>query len=120
MSAHVFNARLDTALPATLSRAVITGLLREKLGFRGVVLSDDMEMKAISAHYGLENAVVSAVNAGVDLLCFGNNMSYDPDIAPKVIALLERAVAEGRVAAARIDESCARVMTLKRRAGVIP
>lgn len=120
MSAHVFNSRLDPARPATLSRAVITGLLRERLGFRGVVLSDDMEMKAISTHYGLETAVVEAVNAGVDLLCFGNNMSYDPDIAPKVIALIERAVASGKIPAARIDESCARVLQLKRQIGLLP
>jgi beta-N-acetylhexosaminidase len=118
MTAHVFNARLDLDVPATLSRAVVTGLLREQLGFRGVVLSDDMEMKAISAHYGLERAVIGAVNAGVDLLCFGNNMSYDPDIAPKVIALIERAVAAGKIPATRIDESCARVLALKRSAAL--
>lgn len=118
MTAHVFNSRLDPALSATLSPAVITELLRHRLGFRGVVLSDDMEMKAISAHYGLERAVVSAVNAGVDLLCFGNNLSYDPDLAPKVVALIERAVAAGEIPAARIDESCARVLALKRQAGL--
>lgn len=118
MTAHVFNSRLDPALPATLSRAVITDLLRGRLGFRGVVLSDDMEMKAISAHYGLERAVVSAVNAGVDLLCFGNNLGYDPDIAPKVITLVERAVLAGEIPAARIAESCARVLALKRLAGL--
>lgn len=120
MSSHVFNAHLDPQHPATLSRAVITGLLRGQLGFTGVVVSDDMEMKAISSHYGLENAVLAALDAGVDLLCFGNNMNYDPDIAPKVIALIERAVDDGRLAASRIDESCARILALKRSAGLIP
>ena len=119
MSAHVFNARLDPARPATLSRAVITGLLRDQLGFRGVVLSDDLEMGAISAHYGLEHAVLAAVEAGVDLLCFGNNLNYDPDIAPKVTGILARAVESGRLTAARIDESCERVLALKRRAGLV-
>jgi len=119
MSAHVFHARLDPTLPSTLSRAVITGLLRERLGFQGVVTSDDLEMKAITSRYGLEQAVPAALNAGVDVLCFGNNLAYDPDIAPKVIALVERAVQDGTVPAARIDEACARVLALKRRAGLI-
>jgi beta-N-acetylhexosaminidase len=113
MSAHVFNAKLDPERPATLSRAVLTGVLREKLGFRGVVMSDDMEMKAISNHYGLEKSVPAAIEAGVDVLCFGNNMSFDPDIAAKAIDILERAVASGRISEQRIDESYQRVLALK-------
>ena len=119
MTAHVFNAHLDPDLPATLSRAVITGLLRARLGYTGVITSDDMEMKAISSHYGLENSLPLAINAGIDVLCFGNNLSYDPDIAPRAIAILERAVTSGRIPASRIDESCARVLALKRKALLI-
>ncbi|MBA4135813.1 MAG: glycoside hydrolase family 3 [Opitutus sp.] len=120
MSAHVFHAGLDAELPSTLSRAVITGLLREKLGFGGVVLSDDLEMKAISTRFGVEQSIPAALNAGVDVLCFGNNLAYDPDIAPKAVAIIERAVRDGRVPESRIDESCARVLALKRSAGLIP
>lgn len=120
MSAHVFNAKLDPQHPATLSHRVITGLLREKLGFQGVIMSDDMEMKAISSHYGLENSLPTAVAAGVDLLCLGNNLSYDPDIAGKALGILERAVASGRLPESRIDESCERVLSLKRKATIIP
>jgi len=119
MSAHVFNAKLDPDRPATLSPAVITGLLRERLGFQGVVTSDDMEMKAISSHYGLENSVPAAIEAGIDVLCFGNNMHYDPDIAAKAIDILERAVVSGRIPESRIDLSCQRVLALKRRAGLV-
>jgi beta-N-acetylhexosaminidase len=119
MSAHVFNARLDPDRPATLSRAVITGLLREKLGFTGVITSDDMEMKAISSHYGLENSVPLAIEAGIDVLCFGNNLSYNPDIALRAIDILERAVTAGRIPESRIDESCTRVLALKHRAGLL-
>jgi beta-N-acetylhexosaminidase len=93
--------------------------LRGRLGFQGVVASDDMEMKAISGRYGLENSVPWAVAAGIDVLCFGNNMAYDPDIAPKVIGILERAVADGHVSEARIDESYQRVLALKRRAQLV-
>ena len=120
MTAHVFNARLDPDRPATLSRAVITGLLRERLGFQGVIVSDDMEMKAISSQYGLENSVPAALEAGLDVLCFGNNLTYDPDIAPKAIAILERAVQSGRISEARIDESFQRVLALKCKACVRP
>ena len=120
MSAHVFNAKLDPDRPATLSRAVLTGLLRERLGFQGVIMSDDMEMKAISSHYGLENSLPVAVEAGVDLLCFGNNLSYDPDIAGKAVDILARAVASGRIPESRIDQSWQRVLALKRKAGLVP
>jgi beta-N-acetylhexosaminidase len=118
MSAHVFHSGLDAKLPATLSRAVITGRLREQMGFRGVVLSDDLGMGAIASKYGLEEAVIGALNAGVDLVCLGNNLGYDPDLAPKAVAIIEAAVAAGRVPAARIDEGCERVLTLKRSAGL--
>lgn len=119
MSAHVFNAKLDPERPATMSRAVITGILRERLGFQGVVTSDDMEMKAISSRYGIEHSIPAAIEAGVDVLCFGNNMAYDPDIATKAITIIERAVAAGRIPESRLDESCERVLALKRRIKLI-
>ena len=119
MTAHVFNARLDPGHPATLSRAVLTGLLRERMGFRGVIASDDMEMKAISSRYGLAESVPAAIEAGVDILCFGNNLTYDPDIAAKTIDIIEHAITTGRLSAVRIGESCARVLALKRQAGLI-
>lgn len=115
MSAHVFNAALDPMHPATLSHAVLTGLLRGTLGFDGLILTDDMQMGAIASRYGLQEAVERAVCAGADLLCFGNNLHYDPDIAEKVIDILVRAVDEGRVPRERIDASCARVLAFKAR-----
>lgn len=120
MSAHVFNRRLDPVYPATLSPTVITGLLREKLGFQGVITSDDMEMKAISNHYGLEKSVPAAIAAGIDVLCFGNNLTYDPEIAAKAAAILVRAVESGRIPEARIDASYQRVLALKRKARLLP
>jgi beta-N-acetylhexosaminidase len=119
MSAHVINRRLDPVLPATLSPAVQTDLLRGKLGFAGVLMSDDLEMRAISTHYGLEQSILLAITAGIDLLCFGNNMSYDPDIAGKAADILERAVASGRLPESRINESCQRVLALKRKARLL-
>ena len=118
MSAHVIHRRLDPDLPATLSPAIQTGLLRERLGFQGVLTSDDLEMRAISSHYGLEQSIPLALEAGVDLLCFGNNLSYDPEIAGKAAGIMARAVESGRIAAGRIDASYQRVLALKRKAGL--
>jgi beta-N-acetylhexosaminidase len=68
MTAHVIYDALDAARPATLSPAILTGLLRERLGFRGLVISDDLEMRAICDHYGIAEAACLAVEAGCDAL----------------------------------------------------
>ncbi|NTU96674.1 MAG: glycoside hydrolase family 3 [Chlorobiaceae bacterium] len=115
MTAHVFNARLDPQYPATLSKFVLEGLLRKKLGFEGVIVSDDMQMKAIADRYGLEEAIRLAVEAGVDILLFGNNTSYDPDIASKAVAILRSLVEKKIVSEKRIDLSYRRIMALKER-----
>lgn len=115
MTAHVFNARLDPDYPATLSRAVINGLLRQRLGYQGVVFSDDMQMKAVTSFYGLEQAVTLSVNAGVDVLLFGNNLNYDPLVAVKVVDMLVAKVRSGEIPLARIQESHDRIMRLKAR-----
>jgi beta-N-acetylhexosaminidase len=117
MTAHVFNGRLDGQWPATLSPSTIDGILRDELGFQGVVVSDDLQMGAIADHYGLETAVHQALAAGVDILLFANNTSrdYDPDIAPRVVALVEGLVRDGAISEERIDESVRRVRALDRR-----
>ncbi|MDH4944323.1 glycoside hydrolase family 3 N-terminal domain-containing protein [Sulfurimonas sp. C5] len=74
MTAHVFNKKLDPTYPATLSYKINTKLLCEQLGFKGVIVSDDMQMKAISEHYSLKEAVTLAINSGVDMLLFGNQL----------------------------------------------
>jgi len=113
MSAHVFNARLDAQYPATLSRAVLDGILWRRLGFTGVILSDDMEMDAIASHYGLEKALELAINAGVDMLCFGNNLKFDPNIVAKASGTILKLVEQGTIAEARISEAYSRIMALK-------
>ena len=113
MTAHVFNAALDPEHPATLSHATITGLLRGPLGFDGVVFSDDLQMKAVTEHYGLKEAVRLAINAGVDVLLFGNNLEYDPEIVPKVVGIIHELVAAGEISEGRIEESWQRILRLK-------
>ncbi|AGW14813.1 putative Beta-N-acetylhexosaminidase [Megalodesulfovibrio gigas DSM 1382 = ATCC 19364] len=114
MTAHLFNAHWDPTLPATLSPRVLQGMLRRELGFRGVIVSDDMQMAAITGHYGMQEAVRLAVLAGVDMLIFGNNLQHDPAIAAKAHAMLMELVARGEIPAARIQESYTRIMALKR------
>jgi beta-N-acetylhexosaminidase len=114
MTAHVFNAKLDPDYPATLSRRVLQGLLRDKLGFTGVIMSDDMEMKAISGHYGLEKAIQLGIEAGLDVLCFGNNLNFDATIGAKIHEIILRLVEHGRISEARIEQSFQRICAVKR------
>ncbi len=113
MTAHVFNARLDPQYPATLSVSTIGGLLRRDMGFEGVVISDDMQMAAISRHYGLEKALELAINAGVDLLLFANTNSDRLIDAPTAVGTIRRLVESGRVHPRRIAEAAERVRRMK-------
>ena len=115
MTAHVFNGKLDPLYPATLSKAILDGVLRKNIGFTGVIVSDDMQMKAIADHYGLETAIQLAIEAGVDILLFGNNTSYDPEIASKATTIIRSLLQKKIVTAARIDRSYHRIMELKKR-----
>jgi len=117
MTGHLYNRILDPAFPATLSRQIVNGLLREQLGYDGVVLSDDMQMRAITSHFGLEETVCRAINAGIDLLIFGNNLDYDPDIAEKAINAMARGLRDGTIAEETIAAALARVEKFKRTLG---
>ena len=116
MTAHIFHGGLDPEYPATLSRRILTGILREQLGFEGVIISDDMQMQAIAAHYDLESAILLAISAGVDILTFGNNLTmYDEDIAARAADMITHLVDLGRISPERIDASYRRIMRLKTR-----
>jgi beta-N-acetylhexosaminidase len=115
MTAHVFNAKLDPDYPATLSKPIVTGLLRGELGFHGVIFSDDMQMGAIADNYGLEFAIVEAINAGVDMLIFSNNSPThnDPLIIEKAVKIITQAVKSGQISEERLSESYLRIKALK-------
>ena len=114
MTGHLFNSTIDSVYPATLSRSTITGILRTQLGYSGVVISDEMGMKAITSHFGLDEAMVLAVNAGVDILLYSTNRdSAGHSLARRIVDVLERKVQDGTIAASRIDESYARIIALK-------
>lgn len=113
MIGHLFNRSFDDQYPATLSHATIQTLLRKQLQFKGVVISDDMQMRAITGHYGLEDACCRALAAGVDLLIIGNNINYDPFILTKVKDVILRRIDEGIITEARIDKAWCRIQKFK-------
>jgi beta-N-acetylhexosaminidase len=115
MTAHIFNAKLDPTMPATLSRPILTGILRNELHYDGVIISDDMQMKAISAQYGFEAAIQFALDAGVDILTFANNLNYDEIITTRAIRVIQQLVEDGKISPDRIDESYQRIRRLKAR-----
>ena len=125
MTSHVYNENLDT-LPATLSPKIIEELLRKEYGFKGVIISDDMQMRAISNFYDFETAIEKAINAGVDMLLFSNNAApcpkdindcqeipFDPNIAKRAIEHIISLIEEGKISENRINESYKRILELK-------
>lgn len=115
MTAHIFNANLDAQYPATLSKKIITGILREQLNYDGVVITDDMQMGAIRQYYGFEQAVELAIDAGVDILAFANNLVYEPDVAIRAVNIIKQLVHDRKISEQRVDESYQRIMRLKAR-----
>jgi beta-N-acetylhexosaminidase len=114
MTAHVVHYGLDpTGLPASLSPAIVTGLLREQLGFDGVIVTDDLQMRAITDKYGFHEAVRLAVLAGADLLIIGNNLQRRPDALAEGMAVVQELLAQGAVDKKRIQASLARIAALK-------
>ena len=113
MTAHIYNRSLDPDWPATMSAKTVNGILRKRLGFEGVVISDDMQMKAIKEHYPLELALEKTILAGVDMIIFANNMVYEEDIASRSIAIIRDLVKQGRVSEERIRQSYQRINDLK-------
>jgi beta-N-acetylhexosaminidase len=113
LTAHIFNANLDADHPATLSQPTVTGILRQQLRYDGVVISDDLQMGAITAQYGYEEAVALAIEAGIDVLLIANQIVYEPDIVERTLDIVEGLVRDGRIDEARIQSSVDRILRLK-------
>lgn len=117
MTAHIFNHNIDPDYPATLSKPTITELLRDKLNYKGVVISDDLMMAAIRNEYGLKTTIKKAITAGVDILVFANNSIYDPEIVPKAHNIINELIDEDEISRNQINASYHRIMNLKERMG---
>ena len=112
MTAHVLVTSLDETRPATLSRRIVTELLREELGYGGVILSDDLEMKAVANEYAVPSAAVLAVQAGCDgvLICSGNH-----DVQAAALESLVHAVESEQLSFSRVEDALARQRRTKER-----
>jgi beta-N-acetylhexosaminidase len=111
MVAHILLPKLDSDYPASLSKYIITDLLRNKLNFHGVVITDDMEMNAIAKNYTVEDAALKSVEAGSDIILICKN--YENSI--KAIDKIKLAVANNEISEERINESVYRILELKSR-----
>ena len=119
MTAHIVNRDLDpSAKPASLSYPIVTKLLREELGFEGVIVADDMQMGAIVAEYSIEAAAVEAIKAGVDVILIANQNAYDLDHIHRIKAAIIAAVERGEISRERIDQSVERLLALKGAYGI--
>ena len=117
MSAHVFNSVLDAKYPATLSYSVNTKLLREKMDFRGVLISDDLQMKAITKHYSLKETLTLTINSGVDILLFGNQLAHND--VDELVKIIYSQVKSGAISKKRILESNRRIENLHTKNSII-
>lgn len=113
MVGHMTMTEIDSENPASLSSAVVTGILREQLGYKGIIITDAMNMGAIANSYGSGEAAVKAISAGCDMvLCVSNLAS--------AIEAVEEAVENGTLSEARINESVQRILLAKQNYGLLP
>lgn len=116
MTAHVINRNLeDTDLPATFSRHILTHLLRDEFKFSGLIISDDLQMQAISSYYNRKQALLNTLNAGADIIIFGNQLGFDSSQA--IIDDIEQLVEDGLLSIDVIDRAYQRVLLSKQTLG---
>ncbi|MDD3292578.1 MAG: glycoside hydrolase family 3 N-terminal domain-containing protein [Candidatus Pacebacteria bacterium] len=116
MTAHIINRNIDKDYPATLSKIFLQDILRDQIGFEGVIISDDIQMSAISDMYGFEEAIIMAVNAGCDIInVYNNSTEYDETAIYKARDAIFNAVKEDRIKEEKIIESYNRILNLKKK-----
>lgn len=112
MTSHIVVSSVDGGVPATFSAPILQGLLRDELGFQGVVVSDALDMAGASGDLGIPEAAVRALAAGCDLLCIGTRNSEDQ--IRQMLGTIGEAVAAGRLEETRLEDAAARVASLHR------
>jgi len=113
MIGHVFNSKLDKKFPASLSSEVISGLLRGELTFNGLVITDDLQMRALSSEYNFLQIIEKSVLSGADIVLAGNNLDYDDQLVFRIHEIIKNLLSEGKIAESRIDESLSRIWKCK-------
>lgn len=121
MTAHIIDENIDSVYPATLSPLFINNILREQIGFKGVIITDDIQMGAISKNYDFDDALILAINAGCDILVVGNSSpgEYDEGTISKARDVIFNAVKSGIISEKRITDSYKRIMSLKESFGIV-
>jgi beta-N-acetylhexosaminidase len=117
MTAHVFNSHLDNKYPATLSYKCNTNLLRKKMGFKGLIISDDLQMGAITQHYSLKERVKLAINSGVDILLFGNQLEQNS--VKEIVDAIYSQVQSGAIPLEKIKQANQRIENLHTKYSII-
>lgn len=116
MVSHIFNSNIDKIYPASLSLNTIKGLLINKIGFDGIIVSDDYDMKAIRDNYSLRDIVVNSINSGVNLMIFSNNIeSKDKNVAKKIRKIVKKEIELGNIKVEDIENSYRKIIRLKAR-----
>jgi beta-N-acetylhexosaminidase len=116
MTTDLLMPALDPTLPAEISPAIVTGILRQELGYNGVVVTDALYMAGIAEKWSEPQAGVLAIEAGDDMLVG----AFSPYVVGLMISALKAAISSGQITKARIDESVRRILTLKMRMGLLP
>ena len=121
MTAHISVPALDPVpgRPATLSEPVLQGLLREQMGFEGLIASDSLGMRAVTDQYDVATATALAFQAGADLLMFGDDPGHDPSEQRPAYERVLQLVQEGRVPMSRLDDAVRRILLVKARRGIL-
>ncbi len=116
MVAHIFNRNLDNRYPASLSKKIVKSLLRDTIGFKGVIITDDLQMGAIKKGYSLKRSIELAINAGNDLLLFANQLSPKNSVTiTQLVKITKELINEGKVDENLIKEANIRINKLKNR-----
>jgi len=114
MPGHLVHKKIASdGVPVSISKPAISGLLRGKLGYRGLVISDDLQMGAIASNYGYKNTLIRAINAGVDVLMISNSRRPDPNLPKKTIKIIADAVKAGKISRAKIEAAYKRIKQAK-------
>lgn len=114
MVAHILLPQLDPQNPASMSKTVMSDILRNQLDFEGVIITDDMTMRAITDHFDIGRAAVESVKSGSDIILVGHHYKN----VVETISSLKSAVQKGEISEQRINESVARIIALKRKYGI--
>lgn len=116
MTTHIlFPALEQQDVPATMSHTILTGILRQELGFEGIIITDGIHMKAIADHYGVEQGCIQAIRAGADLICLGSGGAGYQASQRACLEALYQAALSGELPMERIDEAVGRILAAKAR-----